>query len=168
MIWNERRYTWINGQLATIWTFQSDWAEPNAANFNVGAGGLQGWEPVFHPIEANNFIYVPGAAGTVWKVDKTAGTSTSHINPFSGVNGVTSANTFVSGPLSADSSGNIYYNVVQLNVTGGSPWNSNDVKRVAGEDHAERFCDESDLRHACAECAAWQFDVLPGHIRIAA
>ena len=82
MIWNERRYTWINGQLATIWTFQSDWIpEPNAANFNAGAGGLQGWEPVFHPIEANNFIYVPGAAGTVWKVDKIAGTSSSHINP---------------------------------------------------------------------------------------
>ena len=34
MIWNERRYTWINGQLATIWTFQSDWVpEPNASNF---------------------------------------------------------------------------------------------------------------------------------------
>ena len=66
MIWNERRYTWINGQLATIWTFQSDWVpEPNAANFNAGSGGLQGWEPEPHPIEANNFIYVPGAAGTV-------------------------------------------------------------------------------------------------------
>ena len=128
MIWNERRYTWTNGQLATIWTFQSDWVpEPNAVNFNIGFGGLQGWEPVFHPIEANNFIYVPGAAGTLWKVDKTAGTSTSHINPFSGVNGVTPANTFVSGPLSADSSGNIYYNVIQLNVTGGNPWNSSDV-----------------------------------------
>ena len=43
------------------------------------------------------------------------------------MNGVTPANTFVSGPLSADSSGNIYYNVIQLNVTGGNPWNSNDV-----------------------------------------
>jgi hypothetical protein len=81
---------------------------------------------VFHPIEANNFIYVPGGAGTVWKVDKTAGTSTSHINPLSGVNGVTLANTFISGPLSADSNGNIYYNVIQLNVTG-NPWNTNDV-----------------------------------------
>jgi hypothetical protein len=128
MVWNERRYSWINGQLASIWTFQSDWVpEPNAANFSVGAGGLQGWEPVFHPIEANNFIYVPGAAGTVWKVDKNAGTSMSHINPLSGVNGVTSANTFVSGPLSADSNGNIYYNVIELNVTGGDPWGTNDV-----------------------------------------
>jgi hypothetical protein len=42
MIWNERRYTWINGQLATIWTFQSDWVpEPNAANFNVGQAGFR-------------------------------------------------------------------------------------------------------------------------------
>jgi hypothetical protein len=108
--------------LATIWTFQSDWVpEPNATNFSIGFGGLQGWEPVFHPIEANNFIYVPGAAGSVWKVDKTVGTSMSHINPLSGVNSVTSSNTFVSGSLSADSSGNIYYNVIQLNVTDGNP-----------------------------------------------
>ena len=128
VIWNERRFSWINGQLTPIWTFQSDWVpEPNAANFNVGAGGLQGWEPVFHPIEANNFIYVPGAAGTVWKVEKTGGTSTSHINPLSGVNGVTAANTFVSGPLSADSNGNVYYNVIELNLTGGDPWGTNDV-----------------------------------------
>ncbi len=127
MIWNERRYSWVSGQLAPIWTFQSDWVpEPNAANFNSGIGGLQGWEPVFHPIEANNFIYVPGAAGTVWKVDKTAGTG-SHIDPFNGVSGVTAANTFVSGPLSADSNGNIYYNVIELNLAGGDPWSANDV-----------------------------------------
>jgi hypothetical protein len=127
MIWNERRFSWVNGQLVQAWTFQSDWVpEPNAANFNLGIDGLAGWEPVFHPVEANNFIYVPGGAGTVWKVDKTAGTA-SHINPFNGVSGVTAANTFVSGPLSADSNGNVYYNVIELNLAGGDPWSTNDV-----------------------------------------
>jgi hypothetical protein len=127
MIWNETRYTWENSQLVQIWQFASDWKpEPNATDFTQGFGGLVGWEPVFHPLDANNFIYVPGAAGTVWKVDKNKGTSSSAINPFSGVSGVTALNTFVSSPLTADASGNIYYNVIQLNVSG-NPWVQNDV-----------------------------------------
>ena len=78
MIWNETRYTWENHQLVQIWSFASDWKpEPNGTNFNQGYGGLEGWEPVFHAVDANSFIYVPGAAGTVWKVDKNLGTSTS-------------------------------------------------------------------------------------------
>jgi hypothetical protein len=117
MIWNAARFTWINGVLTRVWTFQSDWKpEPNA-------NGLSGWEPVFHAIEANNFLYVPGAGGTVWKVDKTAGTSVAHINPFNG--GITPANTYVSGPLAADSTGNVYYNVIEL--ASSNPWTTNDV-----------------------------------------
>ena len=126
MIWNETRYTWENGQLVQIWSFASDWKpEPNDTNFDQGIAGLTGWEPVFHAAEANNFIYVPGAAGTLWKVDKNTGASVSQVNPFSAVSGVTSSNTFVSSPLTADSSGNIYYNVIEFN-TSGNPW-SNDV-----------------------------------------
>ncbi|MGH9745046.1 MAG: BACON domain-containing protein [Candidatus Acidiferrales bacterium] len=122
MIWNERRYSWVNGQLTQIWTYQTDWVpEPNG-------NGLSGWEPVFHPVDANNFIYVPGAGGQVWKVEKTGGTSVSHINPFNGMAGVTAANTFVAGPLSADSNGNIYYNAIRLDLSGGlDPWSDNDV-----------------------------------------
>ena len=80
MIWNEARFSWINNQLTQIWIYATDWKpEPNG-------NGLQGWEPVFHPVDANNFIYVPGAGGTIWKVNKTTGVSASHINPFSGTN----------------------------------------------------------------------------------
>lgn len=122
MTWNETRYTWENGQLVQIWTFATDWKpEPNGTNFPQGIGGLVGWEPVFHPLDANNFIYVPGAAGTLWKVDKNKGTSVSQINPFSGVSGVSATNTFVSSPLTADANGNIYYNVLEFNTTG-NPW----------------------------------------------
>jgi hypothetical protein len=39
---------------------------------------------------------------------------------------VTATNTFVSSPLSTDSTGNIYYNVIELN-TNGDPWGVNDV-----------------------------------------
>ncbi|MGA8144557.1 MAG: hypothetical protein WB987_11765 [Candidatus Acidiferrales bacterium] len=143
MIWNERRYTWVSNSLTPIWTFQSDWVpEPNAANFSQGFGGLEGWEPVFHPVDANNFIYVPGAAGTIWKVEKVGGTMVSHINPFSNVNGVTAANTFVSGPLSADSNGSIYYNVIEISA-GAAPWDANDVVnswlvKIAANDAASK------------------------------
>jgi hypothetical protein len=121
MIWNEARFSWIGNQLVMIWAFQSDWKpEPNGR-------ALDGWEPVFHPAEANGFIYVPGAGGTIWKVEKVNGTAVSQINPFSGIT-ITAANTFVAGPLTADSNGNIFYNVVELaSPTSGDPWAVNDI-----------------------------------------
>jgi hypothetical protein len=127
MEWFETRFSWVNGQLVQAWTFETDWVpEPNATDFGSGFGGLEGWEPVFHPVDANNFLYVPGASGTLWKVDKTTGLPDSHINPFIANPSVTAANTFVAGPLTADANGNIYYNVIQLNIAG-NPWNQNDV-----------------------------------------
>jgi hypothetical protein len=118
--WNEVRFTWMNGNLVPVWTFASDWKpEPNGS-------GLEGWEPVFHPVDANGFIYVPGAGGTVWKVNQADGSSASHINPFTGMN-IVAGNTYVAGPLTADSAGNIYYNVIQLaDPSAGDPW-QNDV-----------------------------------------
>ncbi len=114
-IWNEVRYTWINGSLVPVWTYASDWKpEPNGAS-------LSGWEPVFHPVDANGFIYTPGAGGTVWKVTQLFGSAVSQINPFASMN-ITSANTYVAGPLTADSAGNIYYNVIELTSGDGDPW----------------------------------------------
>lgn len=132
--WNEARFTWMNGALTKVWTFASDWKpEPNGV-------ALQGWEPVFHPVDANGFIYVPGAGGTVWKVTQLYGTTATHINPFSGIS-ITAANTFVAGPLTADSAGNIYYNVIELASVSGDPWQS-DVQgawlvRIAPDDSSK-------------------------------
>jgi Viral BACON domain len=114
--WNETRFTWMSGSLVPVWSFASDWKpEPNGA-------GLSGWEPVFHPVDAGGFLYVPGQGGTIWKVNEANGVAVSHINPFSGMN-VTAADTYVAGPLTADSAGNIYYNVVELADPGaGDPW----------------------------------------------
>jgi hypothetical protein len=120
--WNAVRYTWIDGALVPVWTYASDWKpEPNGA-------ALAGWEPVFHPIDANGFIYVPGAGGTIWKVTQASGSWVTHIDPFSGNNNVVSGNTYVAGPLTADSAGNIYYNVIQLtSPSAGDPWQSDVV-----------------------------------------
>jgi hypothetical protein len=121
MIWNEARFTWENGTLTKIWTYASDWKPETNGN------ALFGWEPVFHGVDANNFIYVPGAGGAIWKLNKTDGTAASHITPLNGA-GISAQNTFVAGPLTADANGNIYYNVVELaDPSQGDPWISNDV-----------------------------------------
>ncbi len=124
--WSEVRYNWQGNTPVVAWTFATDWKpEPNATNYYEGFAGLEGWEPVFHPALANGFLYVPGAGGTVWKVNTTTGLAQSHIIPFSG-SGYNPADTYVAGPLTADNNGNIYYNVIQLN-TNGNPWDQNDV-----------------------------------------
>jgi hypothetical protein len=119
--WNEMRFSWLAGNLVPVWTFATDWKpEPNGS-------GLGGWEPVFHPVDANGFIYVPGAGGTIWKVNQADGTAAAPINPFSGMN-ITAADTYVAGPLTADSAGDIYYNAIELaDPTVGDPW-QNDIQ----------------------------------------
>ncbi|MFI5107164.1 MAG: hypothetical protein ACHP79_19740, partial [Terriglobales bacterium] len=124
MIWNESRFTWENGQLIHIWDFQSDW-KPAPDSFQSAGIGVS--EPVFHAAEANNFIYVPGAGGTIWKVNKADGTSAQHINPFANAGNVPK-NTYVFSPLTADASGNIFYNAIELADSSlGDPWLSEPV-----------------------------------------
>jgi hypothetical protein len=118
MGWCEARFTWISGTLTLQWSFESDWKpEPNGQYNGVpgySSPGLVAWEPVFHPALANSFLYVPGAGGTLWKVDKDTGVAVSQINPFTGMSGVVAANTYVSGPLTVDANGNIFYNAIQF------------------------------------------------------
>lgn len=117
-IWSEKRLHWEGGSLATKWEFASDWKpEPDAS------GELGDWEPVFHAVVSNQSIYVPGLGGTVWQLNQGAGQVQAHINPFGNTVDPT---IFVSGPLTADSQGNIYYNALKLNITSdqatNDPW----------------------------------------------
>lgn len=101
-IWGENAFQWQNGQFVPIWSFTSDWAP----------AGSQGdfWEPVFHGVLANGFIYVPGAGGTLFKLNTGTGAVVSRINPF----GATIDPTIiVAGVPSTDGKGNIYYNAIQ-------------------------------------------------------
>ena len=122
LTWNVTRYTWESGTPTLIWKFASDWKpEPNAT------GGLGGWEPVFHPVLANGFLYVPGAAGTLYKVDKNSGMSTKKIDPFPTMT-IDRAHTYVSGPLTADANGSVYYNVLALaDPATADPWFGSDA-----------------------------------------
>lgn len=110
-IWNVKRLQWNSNALLAVWTFQSDWKpEPNAG------GWLGGWEPVFHPALTKDSVYVPGAGGTIWKVDRTSGKA-QNLDPFGTV---VDSNTYVAGPITVDSNGNIYYNVLKLDPA--NPW----------------------------------------------
>ncbi|HWW94002.1 MAG TPA: hypothetical protein VN375_11580 [Vicinamibacteria bacterium] len=120
--WTVKRFTWESSQPVEVWAFPSDWKpEPNGM-------GLSGWEPVFQPALANGYLYVPGASGTLWKVDKDSGKSVSKIDPFGGAN-PDPRNTFVSGPVTADAGGNLYYNVLFLaDPRVADPWLASDVQ----------------------------------------
>jgi len=100
--WHQDKFTWSGGTLTKVWTFDTDWVPPGSSN--------DFWEPVYHAVLANGFLYSPGAGGTIFKVDRATGAVVSRINPFDAID----ANTFTVSPLSADAAGNIYYNVVQV------------------------------------------------------
>lgn len=101
-IWGENAFHWENGNLVQSWSFTSDWKAPGSQN--------DFWEPVFHAVLANGFIYVPGAGGTLFKLDTVSGTVISRINPFGAKIDPT---IIVAGVPATDGNGNIYYNVIQ-------------------------------------------------------
>jgi hypothetical protein len=110
--WGETKYTWSGDNLNVVWQFASDWKAPGNGN--------DFWEPVFHPALANGALYVPGAGGTIWKVDKASGVGT-RINPFNNVNN----KTYTASPLTVDPAGNILYNVIRLG--GGNDFYAQDI-----------------------------------------
>jgi hypothetical protein len=118
--WQEKRLSWQNGQLVEVWTHTSDWKPVPFASRSSFNGPF--WEPVYHPVLAGDFIYVPAAGGTVAKLNKSNGTVAASINPFGATKDM---NTFVAGPLSADKNGNVYYNAIKL--SSGRPWDDNVV-----------------------------------------
>ena len=116
-IWNIAHLRFTSGNLAQEWIATSDWKPvPDAEG---GGGPL--FEPVFHAALTNNAIYMPAAGGTLLQVDRITGAIVRRINPFPSIN----AAVRVSGPLTADSQGNIYYNAIQFDTF--RPWTSDIV-----------------------------------------
>jgi hypothetical protein len=116
-MWGEKRLSWVGGKLTEQWAFWSDWKPvPYASNQTLNGPT---WEPVFHAVLTDAAIYIPGAGGSIYKVDRATGTLLAQIKPF----GPTIDRTiFVAGPLSADTAGNVYYNAIQLDKD--KPWDT--------------------------------------------
>ena len=110
--WHENKFTWQSGNLVNVWTFDSDWVPPGSVK--------DFWEPVYHAVLANGFIYDPGAGGSIFKLNKNNGTMVTRLVPaqFLNPDGSLDSHTFVVSPLTADTAGNIYYNVLQLHDNG--------------------------------------------------
>lgn len=107
-IWTLRALRWYDGHLVPRWTFTSDWKPL--------PGTLDG---LFQSAMSDRFLYVPGAGGTVFQVDKHRGTAIRRINPF-GV--AIDPSTYITGGLTLDESGNLYYNVVRLEPGDAHSW----------------------------------------------
>jgi hypothetical protein len=106
--WSVRKFEWVGDQLVTRWTAESDWdpVPPGSARF----------EPVFHSALTTNFVYMPGAGGTVLEVNRQTGALARRLGTF----GALDPNTYVTSPVVIDDGGNIYYNTVKLAPT--NPW----------------------------------------------
>jgi hypothetical protein len=111
--WHQNKFTWQGKNLVKVWTFDSDWVAPGSQK--------DFWEPVYHAVLANGYLYDPGAGGSIFKVNKSNGAAVTRLVPaqFLNPDGSLDAHTFTVSPLSADSSGNIYYNVLKLHDNGG-------------------------------------------------
>lgn len=114
--WHQNKYTWQGGTLVKVWTFDTDWFAPGSSNLF--------WEPVYHAVLANGFLYDPGQGGTIFKINKSDGSVVKRINPFGST---VDPNTFTASPLSADSSGNVYYNVIKVDGNADANWLNDDV-----------------------------------------
>jgi hypothetical protein len=101
-IWGETYYQWQSGALVKVASFESDWVpEPIQ---------LAQWEPLFHSALDGNTLWVPGAGGTVYQVDRHTMLKLSQVNPFATVD----PNTFVSGPITVAADGSVLYNVLHV------------------------------------------------------
>ncbi len=109
--WNVQAFRWDGSRLVPRWAAASDWTPPPFTGGGIGPT----LEPLFQPILANGFVYMPGAGGSVLRVNRDTG-----LIDRIGAAQPLDPSTYVCGPLVADSSGNVYYNVMSLSAT--SPW----------------------------------------------
>ncbi len=149
-IWNETALQWQNGQVTPVWNFASDWVPVPNSGTAPSRHSLGGWEPMFQPALAGTFVYVPGAGGTLYKLNQSDGSVASHINPF----GAVDPSKFVAGGVAADSAGNIYYNVIQVVLAW--PWDMDAVNswlvKVAPDDTTTMVTYPSLLPNAPQQC----------------
>lgn len=102
-VWSEAYYHWESGALVKVASFDSDWKPL--------PGALVVWEPLFHSALDGSVLWVPGAGGTVYQVDRATMLKRAQVNPFGST---IDPNTFVAGPITVATDGTVLYNVVHV------------------------------------------------------
>src|SRR5207237_776780 len=78
---------------------------------------LGGWEPVFHAALSAGALWVPGAGGSVYEVDRGTGALIVRHQPFGA-----DPDTYVAGPITVDAQGNAVYDAIKLDHN--APWSA--------------------------------------------
>jgi len=107
--WSVTKQTSRGDSLVAAWSAPSDWKPA------PDAGALGGWEPVFQPVLTREFLWMPGAGGSVLRVSKDSGEVLARVNPFGD-----DADRYVVSGLAADEAGSVFYAVVAF--AGADPW----------------------------------------------
>lgn len=102
-VWTVQHHSWVGSDLVFQRSYASDWKPA----YWPASGG---WEPVFQPAVHDQVVWVPGAAGTVIRLDRQLG-NPRLVNPFAPV---INPNRFVTGPLVIDADGTLLYNVNEV------------------------------------------------------
>lgn len=104
-VWTERALQWRNGTLVPRWTFTSDY-KPLPGTF----------DGMFQAALGPRALFVPGAGGTVFQLDKRTGTPIRRINPFGSA---VDPSISITGGLTVDEAGNLVYNAVKSDPAAG-------------------------------------------------
>ena len=104
LVWQQQALQWRHGRLVSRWTFTTDW-KPLPGSF----------EGLFQPAMSGRYLFVPAAGGTLFQVDKDTGRAVRRIDPFGGP---VDPARYVSGGITVDRHGTLYYNVVRPQPAG--------------------------------------------------
>ena len=106
--WSEVHYQWKSGALVKVTELPSDWKPPSDV--------FTSFEPVFAAAISNDFLFMPGAGGTVHVIDRKTDAETLRIDPFALGDGGTELDPtrFVVSPLTVDSKGRVLFTVLQV------------------------------------------------------
>ena len=103
--WGIVRFAGSGRALTQQWKVTSDWKAPG--------GTADFWEPVFHGAIANGFLYVPGAKGSLLKLDEGTGAVVAGLAPPARWDD----DTYVVSPVTV-ASGRLYFTVLRLPPSG--------------------------------------------------
>ncbi|MFT3836511.1 MAG: hypothetical protein QM723_05910 [Myxococcaceae bacterium] len=104
--WSVKAFHWNGASLDEKWTYDTDW-KPVSAHLVL-------WEPPLQPAVAGDYLWVPGAGGTLDQVERATGKRKKRVDPFNDPKFQT-----VSG-VAASTRGELYYAAMMLDPTDAS------------------------------------------------